>query len=38
MALKIQVVFWVVTPCSVMVVLHPEDEGSTVLRNVGNLP
>jgi hypothetical protein len=28
-------VFWVVTPCSVV---HPEDGGSKVLRNVGILP
>jgi len=33
-------VYWIVTPCGVAVGyhIHPEDEGSKVLRNVGILP
>jgi len=31
-------VFWHVTRCVAASILHPEDGGSTVLRNVGILP
>jgi len=31
-------VFWIVTPCSSAVRYHPEDGGSTDVRNVGILP
>jgi hypothetical protein len=41
-AMKIQVIFWIVMPCSDVVgycfQIHPEGGGSTVLRNVGILP
>jgi hypothetical protein len=34
--LKFQIkVFWIMTPCSVSVGLHPEDRGNRILRNVG---
>jgi len=37
--MNIQVeVFWVVTPCSVVVVYHHEEGNKTNLRNVGILP
>jgi len=37
MVVKIQVILWVVTPCSIMVGYHPKDTGSKVLQNTAVL-